>query len=323
MQTGCGDIQDAKDAANLIDSRLCLMSVSKKPWHLTNFSGVNFQNIDVFGASRIGVRHAYRTRRHILADPARDFLFSIPLQESILVKQAGKQSLCVPGTFRILSTSTPFFSHASGTHARDRFSHISGKISGSMLRPLLPDIDNYPDLVLKIRAGSGKIMKSLIEAGLAEGNALSVAQARDFGKLIIQAIANAILDAPEQEMRPAKVNQSSHAYIRESARDFIARNLSNPYLDCALVAAHCQVSETYLHVSFAAAAIKVGAYIREARLQQCRRDLQNPVLRHHTITEIMMNWGYVDPTSFGRAYKARFGLTPREERNALISSCKA
>lgn len=330
MQNNCNgypSVRDETHVQGLFNSRFCLMDhrlgTNTAPWSLTCFSSVNLQGVNIYRQEGIGAVRSNRTRRHILADSDKDFLLAIPSHERILVTHAGKQTVCEPGTFRLLSKSVPFSSYMSGANPRDRFSGIAAKISGSMLRQLIPDIDDHPDLVLKFRPGAGKIMRSLFEIGLVEGGALTISQARDFSKNLIQAIANTVLEVPKPEMRRSRIHQSSHERIRESAKDFIAYNLSNPVLDCALVASHCQVSESYLHAAFASSSIKVGAYIREARLQQCRGDLQNLALRHRTITEIMMHWGFVEPTSFGRAYKTRFGKTPREERNSMTSICNS
>lgn len=319
-------IRDEKSAGELFSSTFCLqdykLGINKDKTRsstssIKSFSSVNLQSATIYKLENVGVITSNHTRRHILAELNRDFLLSVPLSHRYYVKQTAKPTVCEPGSFRLLSLSVPFFTHTSGIKPDEQSSGFVVRVSGPLLRQQLPDIDDYPDLVLKIRPGVGQIMKSLITAGIAEGEHLSPSQARDFGKMVTGAIVNAILDAPEYEMRQARVHQSSQERICEMAKDFIARNLANPMLDCAMVAMHCQVSKTYLHVAFASASLKVSAYIRELRLQQCRANLLDRKLRHRTITEIMMNWGFVDSTSFGQTYKARFGKTPREERNSL------
>jgi len=314
-------IGDEKSVQELFNATICLqdykLGINKSASNIKSFDTVDLQGITLYKLENTGVITTNHTRRHILADLNRDFLLSIPLSHRYYVKQTGKASVCEPGHFRLLSLSVPFSTHTSGIKTNYHSTGLFARISGPTLRQFIPDIDDYPDLVLKIRPGIGEIMKAMMMMGMAEGANLSELQSRDFGKTIINSIASAILDAPECELSKARQHQSSHERINEMAKDFIARNLSNPMLDCAMVAAHCQVSKTYLHVAFAAASLKVGAYIRELRLQECRSNFLDPKLRHRTITEIMMNWGFTDPTSFGQTYKTRFGKTPREERNSI------
>jgi len=47
-----------------------------------------------------------------------------------------------------------------------------------------------------------------------------------------------------------------------------------------------------------------------------RADLCDPALRHRTISDLAFSWGFVDASHFSRAFKARFGCTAREVRQA-------
>jgi len=293
----------------------CILEADQMASGFKSFTGVTLPNAAIYKVGHVGIVKNYRTRRHILADRNRDFVISMPLRNfQSRVTQAGRQSTCEPGAYRLLSMSVPFSVHTSALDSRDCSLGLSARISGSMLRQLVPEIDDYPDLVLLIRPGVGKVLKLLLQAGLEEGEAFSSFHAKEFSETLINTIANVVLDAPEFELRQARLHRSSHARIFESAKDFIARNLSNPSLNCTLVADYCQVSKTYLHVVFAASSMKVSRYIRELRLQQCRANFLDPNLRHRTITEIMMNWGFVNPISFSQTYKTRFGKTPAAER---------
>jgi transcriptional regulator GlxA family with amidase domain len=37
-----------------------------------------------------------------------------------------------------------------------------------------------------------------------------------------------------------------------------------------------------------------------------------------TVTEVALRWGFRSPAHFSRAYRAHFGRTPREERQAAL-----
>jgi len=54
----------------------------------------------------------------------------------------------------------------------------------------------------------------------------------------------------------------------------------------------------------------------QARLRRCREDLADPRHAHGTISEIAQRWGYRSPAHFTRTFAARFGLDPRDFREA-------
>jgi transcriptional regulator GlxA family with amidase domain len=147
-----------------------------------------------------------------------------------------------------------------------------------------------------------------------EGGALSEAQGRMFGPILLNTIAAATLDAPELTGNNKPPRQQAHERIRLKALEFIECSLSNPRLDTVMIAEHCRVSVRHLHASFKAASIAVGALIREMRLQHCRMELINPVLHDQSIIRIAMKWGFASSGSFTRAYQRRFGMAPSESR---------
>jgi AraC-like DNA-binding protein len=58
----------------------------------------------------------------------------------------------------------------------------------------------------------------------------------------------------------------------------------------------------------------VSAYIRRQRLGRVFADLRNPRQHNRSIAEIAYGWGFVDWSSFSRAFKAAFDMTPSEAR---------
>lgn len=322
MQTEYGSTTsspaDYQDPGSLFSSSICSMDyrleANKARGGVTYFGGVQLHNIDIYRDDGVGLRGSSRTLRHIQMDGIKDFIVAIPLNARSVVRQAGIQTCSEPGSFRILSTAKPYSATISGANAQGSFSELLARVSGAQLRQGVPGIDDLSNLPLLIRPGSGKIMKALIELGFAEGRNLSPPQARDFSNTLIQAIANAVLDAPEADKQQKALRQTAPDRLLETATRFIESNLSNPLLNCASVAAHCQVSERYLQMAFAAAGTTLVACIRNMRLHGCRAELKSPALNHHSIIEIAMRWGFENSASFSRAYKAQFGKPPRQDR---------
>lgn len=95
---------------------------------------------------------------------------------------------------------------------------------------------------------------------------------------------------------------------------FIQQNLGDPNLTPDAIAAAHHISLRYLHKLFSEQGHTVAAWIRERRLQQCRRDLADPLLAAHTITTIAARWGFTNPTHFSRIFRGTHGLSPHEFR---------
>ncbi|GAA2788117.1 hypothetical protein GCM10010470_23340 [Saccharopolyspora taberi] len=60
-------------------------------------------------------------------------------------------------------------------------------------------------------------------------------------------------------------------------------------------------------------------WIRQRRLERCRRDLTNPHLRQRPVHAIAARWGFTDPAHFSRIFRAAYGLSPSDYRHNAFS----
>lgn len=95
-----------------------------------------------------------------------------------------------------------------------------------------------------------------------------------------------------------------------SAERVIRLRCTDSELTASGVAASIGVSRAHLYRAFAARGLAVGDVIREARLDEARRLLSLPHGRG--IGEIAHQAGYSDAAAFSRAFRRRFGLSPRD-----------
>lgn len=109
------------------------------------------------------------------------------------------------------------------------------------------------------------------------------------------------------------------AHPSARARDF-AR--VSAYIDARLdeelepetIARACAVSVRSLYRLFEERELTLGTHIRQQRLERCAAALRAPALRHESVTQIALAWGFKDSAHFSRTFKARFGVAPREWR---------
>ncbi|MGS2619488.1 helix-turn-helix domain-containing protein [Micromonospora sp. LZ34] len=114
-----------------------------------------------------------------------------------------------------------------------------------------------------------------------------------------------------EDALPVEVREAG---LRSRVEAFVLRQLDDPALSPATVAAAHHLSTRSLHRLFEGTQTTVAALIRTRRLERCRRDLTDRRLRHVPVREIGRRWGFRDPAHFSRAFRAAYGLSPSEHR---------
>jgi acetamidase/formamidase/AraC-like DNA-binding protein len=103
----------------------------------------------------------------------------------------------------------------------------------------------------------------------------------------------------------------------------IERKLDDPDLTPARVAELEGISERYMQKLFEGSGSSFTHYLRERRLQRTSAELSNPAEAHHSISEIAFRNGFNDSAHFSRAFRHRFGLSPREFRQQELERAAA
>lgn len=96
---------------------------------------------------------------------------------------------------------------------------------------------------------------------------------------------------------------------------YIENHLTETNLGPARIAAEMGVSVRHLHRLFSSSGCTIAGWIRNHRLDQCRRELSDPSWGDRSITEIAFFWGFNDSAHFSRLFKERFGVCPRAFRS--------
>jgi AraC-like DNA-binding protein len=101
---------------------------------------------------------------------------------------------------------------------------------------------------------------------------------------------------------------------------FIEQNLGETDLSPGIVAAAHHVSVRYLHRLFEAQDTTVAAWIRQRRLERCRRDLADPAFVAVPVSAVAARWGLPDSAHFSRLFRRAYGLPPAEYRRGFFTS---
>ncbi|MGR4865935.1 AraC-like ligand-binding domain-containing protein [Caulobacter sp. LARHSG274] len=129
--------------------------------------------------------------------------------------------------------------------------------------------------------------------------------------------ADALLDAALTLLAAAARNGPVEAApdhgLKARIRRYIDDNLCDPDLSVGGVASALGVSPRYVQMVFAASATTPLAYIRRKRLQLAAQHLRRRGA-DRSITELSFSLGFNELSHFSRAFKALYGVGPREYR---------
>jgi AraC-like DNA-binding protein len=232
---------------------------------------------------------------------------------SCVVEQDGRQAAVSAGEFTIYDTRRPYevVCGASGDWptqmmtfmfppsllplSRNRLRQLCavrfrasaglGDVTSQFLLQLARNIDHY----------------SPAEAARLSNAALEVLATRLAGELAVRDWGN-----PEARR---------HAQLT-TIQAFIQRHLGDSGLSPAMIAAAHHISLRSLHQLFHDQGLTVAGWIRQRRLECCRRDLSDPSLAPRPVAAIAARWGFSSPGDFSRAFRAVHGLPPAEYRRS-------
>jgi AraC family transcriptional regulator, positive regulator of tynA and feaB len=124
----------------------------------------------------------------------------------------------------------------------------------------------------------------------------------------------AVVDLFSQSVNPPRHTMRSKGELYQQALQFIEQALENAALDPSMIAQRHGCSVRALHAVFAEHGGTVAGTIRQRRLERCKACLfEEPTER---ISEVALRWGFGDAAHFSRLFRATYGTTPREFRDA-------
>lgn len=98
--------------------------------------------------------------------------------------------------------------------------------------------------------------------------------------------------------------------------EYVELHLTEPDLCPEGIARAHHISVRYLHKLFKDEGATVGRWILRRRLEECRRDLMRQGRGSRTIAAVAGRWGFPNATHFSRVFRAAYGMSPREWRDA-------
>lgn len=158
-------------------------------------------------------------------------------------------------------------------------------------------------------SGLGRVAIPLFEQLAANINLLDGTHA----EALVRSALNMLISVFSSEYA-SELADGSGPLLFQQAKSYIEDNLADTDLSPGSIAAALYVSVRHLHAQFAAQGVTVSAYVRDRRLERIKEDLANPSLASRSIAAICSDYGIHEPSYFSRAFKNRFGVSPRDFR---------
>jgi len=178
------------------------------------------------------------------------------------------------------------------------------------LNRLVPGMNNLTSRKLGSDSSSGEVLRNFLQSVATNLPRLSEKELASLSFHALNMIGSTLtLDHPLDE---SSMGAREVALLR--AKMLIDANLGDPCLDTNRIARRLGLSARYLNRLFNSEQTSLMRYVWNLRLDRCRDELVRLEPGQHRVLDIALRWGFSDMSHFSRAFKLRFGISPRDCR---------
>jgi AraC-like DNA-binding protein len=255
---------------------------------------------------------AERTRRHLRSVEEERCLLAFQLRGRTVGRQDGRQAVLEPGDLALFDSTRAYRVDFQGND----FDHLVLQFPRHAL--FQRGIEPHEVTSRRVAASSriGRLTSPFLFNLSRVADVTGPATAERLGHMTIDLIATALADASGIDHRwPAPHGDE----LLQRIRLYMHLHLSDPHLSPPKVAAAHNISLRQLHRLFAREGTTFGRWLREERLRRCFDDLGSPQLAARTVADIGARWGIPDAPTLSRAFRALYGVCPRDHRRAALA----
>ncbi|MDL4817507.1 AraC-like ligand-binding domain-containing protein [Actinomadura opuntiae] len=258
------------------------------------------------GEVRAPAHEVRRGARQIARDTRECYKLGLVLRGSCVLRQNGRRVGAGPGDLVFYDLTRPV-EIAFGAH------RIFTVVVPHRAVPLPHGrMTELGGTLLSGEAGAGRLVASLLTALAEDADPADEPYAHHLGGAIVELLAGAAGERLGAGSVPPPSREQAEAV--RAIKEWIEAHLHDPDLTPAAIAGAHHISVRQLYRVFEPAGTTVARYVRDRRLERCRRELADPLLAARRIGAIASRWGMPDAAGFSRAFRAAYGLPPSAYR---------
>lgn len=255
-----------------------------------------------------------RSDRLIRRSNTDDFLLGMVVEGNLSISQEGRHASLAPGELVLIDSHRRYELEVSS--ALDLFVL---KIARKSVQTHIIEYGRYLGVSLDTERGLGFVVKNMLGACIATAPYISVYEGRRLELGLMDLVGSAFRYQVDGEAEGGR-KQAFRVFNR--LRQFIEENLSDPNLGPAMISREVGLSERYIRKMFAANDITLMGWIKDRRLQRCHQAISQGDGDYVSFAEIAYTYGFSEVSSFNRSFKAKFGVTPSEVRQATMQATR-
>lgn len=242
-----------------------------------------------------------RTPKGIRRDTNAYCFLNLQVAGTCRLRQGNRDVVTTPGEFAVVDSSEPFLLD----YTSDAWEQYAFKIPKHMFDTHIGH--EFVARTVSDRTPIGSVVVDFL-VSIARNPENLRQNSIDMAKTMIDLVAislRATTPARDEDQR-----RTFRAPLRQSVLRYLDLNFADPELSPAKVATHFGISTRYLHKLLEEHGETIGRIILAKRLDRCASDLRKGTSL--TISEAAFRWGFNDMSHFSRAFRQRFGLSPRD-----------
>lgn len=217
----------------------------------------------------------------------------------------GRERQCAPGDVFIMDMAQPVRTF------HNTMQSLTLTVPRQLVADQVPHMEDAHLAVLAANTPIAQLLRAHVQTLHRVAAMLPVEQAASLGTPTA-ALAAAAVAAALGKTRPHE-DHALQLSLRMRADRTIARYLARQELTVAHIAAAVPCSRSRLQALYQAEG-GVMHFVQRQRLHAVARLLREPAHRHRTIGAIAQEFGFANHSSFTRAFRSVFGVSPRELR---------
>lgn len=264
------------------------------PWEALRLSAIR--------SNAIGIERLPREPLHISQDA---YFAVVLLSGDYLLEQCGREVFLQPGDMVLYDATRPH-----RIHCPKNFSKLIVSIPRVLLRERIAGVEHCAALRIAGGHGIGAVAAEFIRSATSRAEQMETGTFSALSEHTLDLLTLALVS-----VRPQDYNISrSRSLSLHRVKDFVEHHLDEPTLDTAMVAVGTSLSARYINDLFRDEDTSLMRHVWQRRLENCRRDMLDPLHTGRRISEIALRWGFNDLSHFSRAFRQRYGCAPRELR---------